>query len=66
MSKPIRKYRDKLAKYNPVWKDDSLTEAVLQDWYEKFKPEGSGPHHVCTWVCALIEYIAEAKGFSLK
>lgn len=37
----------------------------LKDWYEKCQPTGSGPTGIMRMLCALIEEIAEIKGFEL-
>jgi hypothetical protein len=41
-------------------------EETLKDWYESFKPVGSGPLGVMRMACALIEELASLKGIELE
>ena len=42
-----------------------ITDDVLQDWYEKCQPEGSGPLGIMRMLCATIEQVAKERGFEL-
>lgn len=39
------------------------TQAELEDWYNKFYPQGSGPLGVMRLLCAALEELAEHRGY---